>query len=1232
MAIVKLAEGDLLNNDVPVAEALADVEVTNRFVKLAESTKRIAPRSDDFLYFTAIFMHAAEAAMIDLKTGAVKKDKHGNDITGGFNEQWKWLCSDAALDPYSNQNGDIFPEIELKKAFKKWVGRPLCINHQSSDIEGVRGIIIDTHYDDKYKRVVGLCAIDKKTYPDLAHKVKSGQASNVSMGTAVGRALCTVCQKVAVIEKDYCDCVRSKKGQRINGVKVGEINLDLNPIELSLVVTPADQQAKVLKIVAAMNNYVDQRNSLVENKQMVETAKLAKLDNSIANVETQLNRLFAECSDNSCQFVRGTDGHITLVKSAQDTQEYTWKDFLSTAKELDKANDYDKRDLIDSLNHMKTLLDIKDLYNDPALMTEFSLNSLDTTNKYLHEKILQPIVNELMALKENPQSQPMQENQFTTPDGPDKDLGFDAGSEVTMPSNEQQTGGRLSKVVNPSETGTKPDKGGELGPEMGSASDRFQFGNYASSSMAEGGKIKNADIEENLNLLLKQTQDIEKEMNTIKNNVTTTTMNSPVKPATMEELKMNEARLKLRAAQRMALLKNAEKEMCEECEKEVKECTCEEKKEKKAYWQGTEEPKPGQVQYKPENGGEPKTRMNDKQMHQDKSMGGAEGAFPGDEAEKKKLLRAELIPGILRTKFTKVRNADGSYNKQASYFEVFAGENKLLKATAEEIYGDELEKTLDGTEKTAWDVLSSPEYGKEVMAAIRADGFQKVAYLLKGAQAAMPELPPAMDAAPMGGEPKAPELKQVDVNEVMMLLGEAEDKLSAIKQALVGEDDGEVKNMSVETEDAGAPHDAGAELTASVIDLGREIYAELDKSADELALLVDYLEKSASLSTSKKSELNKLATDAIADNKALLEEADTILAVAGKIPPGLKAFQDKKKGKDKDKKDDKKEDKKDEKKGKDKKEDKDEKKGKDKKDDKKDKKKSKKAALAEMLLKLANELGEDGGMDELDKDMMELGLLPEEHKADDELVEHGAPANPMAPAAHKNNCGMCGMAMDQEHACTASTKDELVREALAARRMKREAILKAAEDKKYDVVPDTHGLEGEAHKGSEANPTTQLDIKPAGDGAVIEGIDKKHDEMMDAAEAAPTGKQGASATEIKEAAIKAELETELKTKKAEEDKTKFRVKLRRAYDLGLMMQEKGMITRTKEALDKQVDEVVKLSDEAFESYKRAVANVQAQVKTASVTLPQVGVREDNSKTGDNAVEAETLASTLKKLW
>lgn len=143
-------------------------------------------------------------------------------------------------------NSDIFPRKELKLAYKKWVGKPLCLDHQSSSVDHVRGIIVDTVYDDKRDRIIALCAVDKVNYPDLARKIATGYSASVSMGTAVGKAICTEagCHAVARYEHEFCQHMRTKNAY-------GEINVDLNPIELSIVVNPADPGAKIRRVIAS---------------------------------------------------------------------------------------------------------------------------------------------------------------------------------------------------------------------------------------------------------------------------------------------------------------------------------------------------------------------------------------------------------------------------------------------------------------------------------------------------------------------------------------------------------------------------------------------------------------------------------------------------------------------------------------------------------------------------------------------------------------------------------------------------------------------------------------------------------------------------------------------------------------------------------------------------------------------------------------------------------------------
>jgi len=268
--IIKTAQAQINNEKFMNAVELdEDPEIIQYFKKTVANLKkeakdshgkRIAPKADGFLYFTCIMMHAAEAAILD-DNGNIKKSASGEDLNASWDIRsdgaWVWKCNDSGVLPLKNANADIFPESELKKAYKKWVGKPLCLDHKSQSVDMVRGIIVDTVYDDKHKRIIALCALDKENHPDLARKVASGYAASVSMGTAVGRAICTEkgCHRVARVESDFCDHMRNK-------TCYGEINVDLSPIELSIVVNGADPRAKIRRIISSANSvaqYVDTR-------------------------------------------------------------------------------------------------------------------------------------------------------------------------------------------------------------------------------------------------------------------------------------------------------------------------------------------------------------------------------------------------------------------------------------------------------------------------------------------------------------------------------------------------------------------------------------------------------------------------------------------------------------------------------------------------------------------------------------------------------------------------------------------------------------------------------------------------------------------------------------------------------------------------------------------------------------------------------------------------------------
>lgn len=307
---IKLGEiVELSLEETSSVSAMVSPEILENFQKVATNLKKIAPKADDFLYFSAIMMHSAEAVGLN-DDGSPKLTKSGEEVKVGWNTTggtWKWETNDKSIKPYKNSNGDIFPEQELIKAHKKWIGKPLCIDHKSQSVDHTRGFIVDTYYDYKLKRVVALCALDKFNYPDLARKVSTGYSNNVSMGTAVGRAICTEdgCHRVARTEKDFCDHMRGR-------TCYGEINVDLNPIELSIVVNGADPGAKIKHIIAAANH----------------------LSDYVSSKETELNKLAEKYYKANISF-----GDAVGAKNALKTIDFSTNSFDEFKEKLHKASD-----------------------------------------------------------------------------------------------------------------------------------------------------------------------------------------------------------------------------------------------------------------------------------------------------------------------------------------------------------------------------------------------------------------------------------------------------------------------------------------------------------------------------------------------------------------------------------------------------------------------------------------------------------------------------------------------------------------------------------------------------------------------------------------------------------------------------------------------------------------------------------------------------------------------------
>jgi hypothetical protein len=116
----------------------------------------------------------------------------------------------------------------------------------------------------------------------------------------------------------------------------------------------------------------------------------------------------------------------------------------------------------------------------------------------------------------------------------------------------------------------------------------------------------------------------------------------------------------------------------------------------------------------------------------------------------------------------------------------------------------------------------------------------------------------------------------------------------------------------------------------------------------------------------------------------------------------------------------------------------------------------------------------------------------------------------------------------------------------------------------------------------------------------------------------------------KSAALRDMVNDAFQTKKAEDEKDSYKIKLRRAYDVAIEMQKKGLLPLSKTALDKQVDDIMDFDDKAFEAFKRSVASARP-VETVKIARDLGGVNVGVESAADQAPSRST-AELLSMLW
>jgi len=206
------------------------------------------------------------ASAINITASIDKKDLP--DVFSKLNlkyepENFVYFWCIAMHGDVTNGNGDMFPSDELAKSYQTFKKRGLYLEHDSDSVTKMVGDIVESIWDEKNKRILLFCRVDKHIAPEIAQKVKDGIIKTVSMGCVVDKAICEICENVATNMNNLCVHMKPGtaeycKGQKRDNKIIAEINRDITFQEISLVAYPADPDAFILEVIAK----VKQANSV----------------------------------------------------------------------------------------------------------------------------------------------------------------------------------------------------------------------------------------------------------------------------------------------------------------------------------------------------------------------------------------------------------------------------------------------------------------------------------------------------------------------------------------------------------------------------------------------------------------------------------------------------------------------------------------------------------------------------------------------------------------------------------------------------------------------------------------------------------------------------------------------------------------------------------------------------------------------------------------------------------
>jgi hypothetical protein len=1158
---------------------MVNPDILDNFKKIAANLKKIAPKAEDFLYFSAVMMHAAEAAGLN-DDGSIKRTARGQNVEVGWDQSggtWRWMSNDPSIKPYKNSNGDIFPEEELLKAYKKWVGKPLCVDHKSSSVEHVRGFIVDTHYDRDLKRVIALCALDKAGYPQLARQVSTGMSNCVSMGTAVGKAICSDCARVARTEADFCDHMKRKSCY-------GEINIDLNPIELSIVMNGADGKATIKTIIASktISEAAQNMNSYLDSKQE-ELQKLASGFHANINFDND-------------------DGNATTFNISS-------KDIETFKQDVNKAiEEYQK--IQSSLSNEENVEKSgNDLTSNQLSGAEADTPTADFGLAPPHERYASNVVEAgtVAELHEVTRSIEAKLNQLKN----SLDKLANNTSTLSQKTQEENMSG-----TNINKQGYFQGAGGVNEPTPGQAKYpkdplNEKLREHEDKQMVGEPPFPGVGAVDGLHP-------------------------SPSSADPSDELERKKmlarAEAEERAIRRQAIVSLAKKNL----------------EDKKAYFQnGLEKnnvntPTPGQVKYPIDKLNEQLRDHEDKQMVGQKpfpGVGPVDGMHPSpssvdpsDELKRKEMLRRASLTG----RFIKASNEDGSQNLGKSAWEIFLGDKLVLTASVEDLSG--------GRSDVFYDSIATKPFGVKLIEKVKKEGADKVrSTFVKSAQSA-PAAPPAdasappMEAAPPALEPAAEDNgKSGDPKDNVLELAEkARDLNSDLVEgvrALTGEqaEMGDAPKEAAPEMGTAASFSTAAlttmrrELNSALVGAMKEVIAELNDHQQELGMIAGLYDQGA-VNSSNADQVAAIAQDAVNETKSSIANGFNLMTAFVKYARGTKAIVKRAEieaelealanegdsmtsEKDSNSSDD----------------------------------LMNLIQNTDSDLDAVKELmADDVELADMPMDENEAMLAVKPGEAVPTDAPKGVPVEVMhAEASFDTREGRTALRAKLAADALGKEDDGEVQDMSKAKfsDMLQEADRLADGQTQLDVKPsDDLGLvetlpeqnkafmevakappkvrkEAEAiHKLVSQGKLDPQDL----DALVAEGLDKDAVAYWKKYYGQTDGGSEFASELVKEH-VKAQLEEQL---------GQYRVKLARAYELTYEMVDRGLCNSDRSSISSQVDEVMKFNDEGFESLKRVVARHAPSMKKEAGRLPQVGSIGSGEMFSSESAQEQNLYTEL----